>query len=118
MTIQDILSLVALIIGLFFSLVGIIGLIRFPDVYCRIHASGKVATLGLVGLLATSALLMPETALKAIALALFVIITSPVASHVIAAAAYRQGVPVDPSHDDLAQPTAAGQTSSPHGSSA
>ena len=75
MTIQDALSLVALIIGLFFSLVGIIGLIRFPDVYCRIHASGKVATLGLVGLLATSALLMPETALKAVALALFVIIT-------------------------------------------
>ncbi len=100
----EILSLIALLFGLFFSLVGMIGLVRFPDVYCRIHASGKVATLGLVGLLAASGLLMPETALKAVALALFVVITSPVASHAIASAAYRQGVPVDPRHDDLAHP--------------
>jgi multicomponent Na+:H+ antiporter subunit G len=101
MTIQDILALAALVFGLFFSLVGIVGLVRFPDVYCRIHASGKVATLGLVGLLATSALLLPETALKALALALFVVITSPVASHAIASAAYRQGVPVNSEHDAL-----------------
>lgn len=102
MTLIEILSMIALLFGLFFSLVGMIGLVRFPDVYCRIHASGKVATLGLVGLLAASGLLMPETALKAVALALFVVITSPVASHAIASAAYRQGVPVDPQHDDLA----------------
>ncbi|MBL8162495.1 MAG: monovalent cation/H(+) antiporter subunit G [Anaerolineae bacterium] len=102
MAIQDILALVALVFGLFFSLVGIVGLVRFPDVYCRIHASGKVATLGLVGLLATSALLQPETALKALALALFVVITSPVASHAIASAAYRQGVPINGDRDELA----------------
>jgi multicomponent Na+:H+ antiporter subunit G len=107
MTPLEILSVLALLFGLFFSLVGMIGLVRFPDVYCRIHASGKVATLGLVGLLAASGLLMPETALKGVALALFVVITSPVASHAIASAAYRQGVPVDPAHDDLAHPGAA-----------
>ncbi len=107
MTLVEILSLIALLFGMFFSLVGIIGLVRFPDVYCRIHASGKVATLGLVGLLAASGLLMPETALKAVALALFVVITSPVASHAIASAAYRQGVPVNQQQDDLAQPGAA-----------
>lgn len=104
MTIQEMLGLVGLVFGLFFSLVGIVGLVRFPDVYCRIHASGKVATLGLVGLLAASALLMPETALKAVALALFVVITSPVASHAIASAAYRQGVSANLSQDDLAHP--------------
>lgn len=106
MTPVEILSLLVLLFGLFFSLVGMIGLVRFPDVYCRIHASGKVATLGLVGLLVTSGLLMPETALKALALALLVVITSPVASHAIASAAYRQGVPVDLHHDDLARPGA------------
>jgi multicomponent Na+:H+ antiporter subunit G len=94
MTISDLLGLGALAFGLFFSIVGIVGLIRFPDVYCRIHASGKVATLGLVGLLAASAIAMPQTALKALALALFVVITSPVASHAIASAAYRTGVPM------------------------
>lgn len=110
MTIQDILALAALAFGLFFSLVGIIGLIRFPDVYCRIHASGKVATLGLVGLLAASALLLPETSLKAVALALFVIITSPVASHAIASAAYRQGVPVNNGDADEAAAQRANST--------
>lgn len=94
MTVTDLFGLGALAFGLFFSIVGIIGLIRFPDVYCRIHASGKVATLGLVGLLAASAISMPETALKALALALFVVITSPVASHATASAAYRTGVPM------------------------
>jgi multicomponent Na+:H+ antiporter subunit G len=94
MNVSDVFGLAALVFGLFFSVVGIIGLIRFPDVYCRIHASGKVATLGLVGLLAASAIAMPETALKALALALFVVITSPVASHAIASAAYRTGVPM------------------------
>lgn len=99
MSLVDLLGLGALAFGLFFSVVGIIGLIRFPDVYCRIHASGKVATLGLVGLLAASALAMPETALKALALALFVVITSPVASHAIASAAYRTGVPMHTSEE-------------------
>lgn len=102
--ITDVFGLGALAFGLFFSIIGIIGLIRFPDVYCRIHASGKVATLGLVGLLAASAVAMPETALKALALALFVVITSPVASHAIASAAYRTGVPMH-TKDDSATPT-------------
>lgn len=90
-------------IGLFFICVGIIGVMRLPDVYCRIHAAGKVATLGIVGLLAGTAFLMPETTPKVIMLALFLVIASPVAAHAIAAAAYRQGVPmVVPQRDDLA----------------
>ncbi|MDX2141187.1 MAG: monovalent cation/H(+) antiporter subunit G [Chloroflexota bacterium] len=104
MMINDILGAAALIFGLFFSVVGIIGLIRFPDVYCRIHASGKVATLGLVGLLVASAIAIPETALKALALALFVVITSPVASHAIASAAYRTGVPMHKKGDAPQEP--------------
>jgi multicomponent Na+:H+ antiporter subunit G len=108
MIIVEIVGLAALVFGLFFSVVGIVGLIRFPDVYCRIHASGKVATLGLVGLLAASAIAMPETALKALALALFVIITSPVASHAIASAAYRSGVPMAHT-DDKPTPQTGGE---------
>lgn len=93
----------ALIAGAFFACVGIIGMMRLPDVYSRIHASGKVATLGILGLLVGAALLMPELALKSIALALFLVITAPVASHAIAAAAHRQGVPrVGAVRDDLA----------------
>jgi multicomponent Na+:H+ antiporter subunit G len=100
--ILQILGLVALWIGVIFSALGVLGLIRFPDVYCRLHASGKVSTMGLFGLLVGAALLMPTTALKAIALAIFMIISSPVATHAIALAAYRQGVPMQkPMRDDL-----------------
>lgn len=92
--------------GVIFSALGILGMIRFPDVYCRLHASGKVSTLGLFGLLLGAALIMPSLALKAIALGIFIVITTPVASHAIALAAYRLGVPLynkeQGARDDLA----------------
>jgi multicomponent Na+:H+ antiporter subunit G len=101
---REVIGMVALGLGIFFCAVGVLGLIRLPDVYSRIHASGKVATLGLYGLLIGVAVLVPEVTMKVIALALFLTITSPVASHAIASAAYRQGVPLQGSvRDDLAQ---------------
>lgn len=106
MSLVEVIASLMLLAGAFFSLVGIVGMIRLPDVYSRIHASGKVATLGILGLLAGAALLLPEVALKALALALFLVITSPVASHAIAAAAHRQGVPrVGVVRDDLGAPS-------------
>lgn len=80
----------ALIFGLFFCAVGVIGVIRMPDNLTRLHASGKVATLGLFGLLAGAAILMPSISFKVLALGLFVLFTSPVATHAIAAADYRR----------------------------
>jgi multicomponent Na+:H+ antiporter subunit G len=97
------LGLVFITLGVFFSTVGVIGIVRLPDVYSRIHASGKVATLGIFGLLIGTALLLPETTLKLLGLGLFLLITSPVASHAIASAAYRAGVPLARAErDDLA----------------
>jgi len=89
--ITEIVGATFTVLGVFFSLVGVIGIMRLPDVYSRIHASGKVATLGIFGLLIGLALL------------LFLLISSPVASHAIAAAAYRSNVPLaDVQRDDLA----------------
>lgn len=111
-TIAELIGLFFLGVGLFFCVVGVIGLLRFPDVYTRIHASGKVSTVGLMGLLIGMAILLPETALKALALLLFMLITTPVASHAIAAAAQRSGVPmVDPARDDLAARATTEETS-------
>jgi multicomponent Na+:H+ antiporter subunit G len=102
MNVNEVLAILAVGIGTFFSVVGIIGMIRLPDVYCRLHASGKVSTLGILGFLVGASLLMPELTLKTLALALFLVMTSPVASHAIAAAAHRQGVPRSQSvRDDL-----------------
>lgn len=80
----------ALLFGLFFCAVGVIGVTRMPDSLTRLHASGKVATLGLFGLLLGSAVLMPSAGLRLLALGLFVLLTSPVATHAIAAAVYRR----------------------------
>lgn len=84
----------ALVIGVIFCAIAVLGLFRLPDVYTRLHASAKVTTMGLAGLLLGAALIMPSTAPKAIALTIFMVITSPVSTHAIAMAAYRSKVPM------------------------
>jgi multicomponent Na+:H+ antiporter subunit G len=104
MMIVQIASLIFIIAGLFFCTVGIIGMVRFPDVYARIHASGKVSSLGIVGILIGTALQMPKVALGLVVLGIFLVAAAPVASQAIALAAHRQGVPrSDVSRDDLAE---------------
>ncbi len=86
----EILGVGALLFGLFFCAVGVLGVIRMPDSLTRLHASGKVATLGLFGILLGAALLMPTAWLRLLTLGLFVLLTSPVATHAIAASVHRR----------------------------
>jgi len=103
---REIIGILAILFGLFFYVMGVVGLVRFQDVYMRIHASGKVSGLGIIGLLVGAAVLMPDVALKAFALGMFTVITQPVGSHAIALAAYRSGVKLhDPQRNDLAVST-------------
>jgi len=88
--VAEFLGIVALSFGLFFCGVGVLGVMRMPDIYTRLHASGKVATLGLFGLLVGTAFLMPDTAPKLLALGLFVLVTSPLTTHAIAASDHRR----------------------------
>lgn len=102
LTLREILGLAGIGFGLFFYLIGVIGFMRFPDVYMRIHAAGKVSALGIFGFIIGAAILVPDTTLRVIALGIFMFITQPVASQVIADAAYRAGVPMHhPVRDDL-----------------
>ena len=113
---MEIIGLIVLWGGIFFSVVGVIGLIRMPDLYCRLHASGKVSTVGLAGILLGAAFIMPSAGLKLLALAIFAVLTLPVGTHAIAAAAYRHGsYKAKLNRDDMAemsarkpQPTATG----------
>ncbi|MFN8530577.1 MAG: monovalent cation/H(+) antiporter subunit G [Anaerolineae bacterium] len=110
----EILGVAAILFGLFFSVVGILGMVRLPDVYTRLHSTGKVSTLGLFGLLVGTALLLPGVAFKLIALAIFAVLTMPVSTHAIAKAAYGHGVPlVRASRDDLAAKSAPSGSQSP-----
>jgi multicomponent Na+:H+ antiporter subunit G len=86
----ELLGVAALLFGLFFCAVGVLGVVRMPDSLTRLHASGKVATLGLFGLLLGAALLMPAVWLRLLALGLFILLTSPVATHAIAASVHRR----------------------------
>ena len=91
---MEYIGLIVLWIGIAFCAAGVLGIVRMPDLYCRLHASGKVATVGLCGLLLGAVLMMPVMGFKALALAIFAILTLPVSTHAIAAAAHRHGVPM------------------------
>lgn len=99
----EIIGVLFLLFGLFFCVMGVIGNIRLPDVFTRLHATSKVSSMGILGVMIASALLLPETAPKAIALGVLVLFSAPVASQAIARSAYRDGcVMVGLQQDDLA----------------
>ena len=47
----DILTVFALLVGMFFMLIGALGIVRLPDLYSRLHASSKCITLGISGMM-------------------------------------------------------------------
>jgi len=85
-TLRIILVWVLLAFGLFFFMGGVVGVIRLPDAYSRLHASGKVATMGLLGILMGVGVIVPSALPKLLVLGLFISISAPVGSHAIAKA--------------------------------
>jgi multicomponent Na+:H+ antiporter subunit G len=84
-------------VGLLFSLSGAVGILRMPDVYCRIQCSSKTITMGaLPTLIAVVVAEGPVTTYgsRALIVAVLLLIVSPTASHALARAAYRAGVPM------------------------
>ncbi|WP_226036976.1 monovalent cation/H(+) antiporter subunit G [Aquibacillus saliphilus] len=92
----DILVVLSLLIGTFFIFSSSIGLLRFPDVYTRLHATTKAATLGVSGIMIGAFIfLYIEHGLvsgKLILGIIFVLLTAPVSAHMISRAAHRIGV--------------------------
>ena len=73
-----------------------LGILRMPDFYLRLSVTVKAATLGVGLLLLCAAILFPDISVstKAIAIIFFLIITSPIAAHMIGRAAYFTGTPL------------------------
>ncbi len=84
------------LLGAIFLLLGALGLLRMPDPYNRIQAGTKASTLGTLLLLAGLGMSQPEWAPRLGLLALFVLLTNPVSSHVLARAALKAQVPLTP----------------------
>jgi multicomponent Na+:H+ antiporter subunit G len=83
-----------LLVGSFLCFSGGIGLLRFPDFYTRMHAAGVTDTLGagmiLVGLMILSTDLLVFS--KLVLVLLLTLLIGPTTSHVLAKAAYHNGL--------------------------
>ena len=90
----DILSWACIVSGGVFCVIGAYGMITLPDVFCRMHASSIIDTLGLGLILAGLALQTGFTLglAKLAMIFLFILFTSPTATHALARAALYDGV--------------------------
>lgn len=113
--ILEILIYILLAIGVFFSLLAGVGLLRFPDVYTRLHAGTKCTTFGSIflsgavilyglklwyvgGWWSGNSVLVIHTVIALVA----ILVTNPTSAHAIAKAAHRSGVlPSQAVVDDL-----------------
>ena len=115
----EIIIYILLGIGVFFNLLAGIGLLRFPDVYTRLHAGTKCTTFGSIFLIGSVVLLglknwwIGETngsvlAIHSIVALAAILITNPTGAHAIARAAHQSGVkPIGAVVDDLKNKTVA-----------
>ena len=73
-----------------------IGIVRMPDLFTRMQAATKASTLGLGCVVVAAAIAFsdPSPVVRAVSIAAFVMLTSPVSNHVIARAAYLAKVPL------------------------
>ncbi len=93
---MTVVAVVLVCSGVFFLLMGALGLLRFPDFYTRMHAAGKCDTLGALLVLTGLAVYggLDLTSVKILLMAFFVFLTSPTATHAMARAALKNNMPL------------------------
>jgi multicomponent Na+:H+ antiporter subunit G len=94
MLIKDVIIIFFISSGFFFFTTATLGLLRLPDFYARLHATGKGDTLAVFLSLLGFALYygFSLTGLKIVFIAVFMFLAQPTATHAISRAAYRCGV--------------------------
>ncbi|MCU0652531.1 MAG: monovalent cation/H(+) antiporter subunit G [Candidatus Omnitrophica bacterium] len=93
-SINEIIAYIFIAIGLAFDFFGCLGLVRFPDIYNRLHSSIKCVTLGTSSILFGLFLYkgFTHTGVKALLCIGFLVLTAPVSAHVLARSAHKSGV--------------------------
>ena len=95
-SVQEILAFLLMGAGLIFLVGSMIGMLRLPDFYSRVHASGNSETLGtmlvFLGLAVYNGFSI--TSAKIIIIFLFVFVGNPIGSHILTKAAYKTGHPI------------------------
>ncbi|MBA9001667.1 monovalent cation/H(+) antiporter subunit G [Thermomonospora cellulosilytica] len=93
MILADVLTAVLLPAGAVFSVLGALGMARFPDLLTRLHAATKPQTIGLLLVLIGAAAQMESVAdvTPLVLVGIFQLMTSPVIAQTVGATAYRAG---------------------------
>lgn len=103
----EILAVIFLVSGAFFSIVGGFGIVRMPEFFSRMHAGGITDTLG-AGLVITGLMFLSDGVLplaKLVMILFFLIITSPTACHALAKSAISQGMDPELENDIIRSET-------------
>ncbi len=80
------------ILGLWVMTVGVYGAIRMPDTYTKLHAASKAVFLGVISFCASSTVTGdPDIIYRAILIAAFLLVTTPISAFVIVRAALLRG---------------------------
>ena len=97
--VADIIMYVLLVIGLFFSFVGVLGILRMHDVYGRLQASTCIPTMGNICLMiagiiyAATRSMGGSTIVKLVIIMLMILCTNPISNHALLKGARKGGVP-------------------------
>jgi len=113
----EIIIYILLGLGVFFNVLAGVGLLRFPDVYTRLHAGTKCTTFGSIFIVGSVIILGLKNwwtgdtngsvlAIHSIVALVAILITNPTGAHAIARAAHRSGVkPIGAVVDELENET-------------
>lgn len=90
----SILIALLVIAGCLLALIAAVGLHRFPDLFCRMHAATKPATLGMLCIALGVGIAVPVRGsfVKLLLVVVLQFLTAPVAAHMVGRAAYTSGI--------------------------
>jgi len=92
---MTILASILILAGALFSLIAALGIVRMPDLYCRMHAATKAGAFGLSLILIGICFLVPEprVIIQSLLIVAFFYLTTPIAGQMIGRAAIIRGIP-------------------------
>lgn len=93
---QEVFIMLLMFLGAVFMFLAGVGILRMPDIFLRMSATAKAGTLGVGLILTAAALHFNEFGIytRVIAIIFFILLTAPIAAHIIGRAAYFDGVPL------------------------
>ena len=89
---MELIGYLFILLGVLAFVVSAIGLLRMPDLYTRMHVGTKSTTIGTLLVIVGVMFIEPQWFLKLSLIAIFILLTNPLSSSVIARATHRDGL--------------------------